>query len=198
MPSLFDVRWLRLRHTRDYVTAGLVFALRPERELGDGPEEDCPGGQPEPSLRGDVTHEQVDADTVRFKARPLGTELVGFGLDYVGPKGDSIDVSQEGVSLQLGITPKVRRPNGIVRVDLSLSGNRAVVAAATAVTVAVVPCLAPIVPSHEAGQLLSVNLASGRVKTLDWDLNGADRQVQAACRLDPTKSNDDFSEAALR
>lgn len=198
VPALSDVRWLRLRHTNDYVAAGLVFGVRAEGELGDGPAHDCPGDLTDPALDGKVSHHALDSDTLRFKARPLRTSLVGFGLDYIGPDGESIDVMSLGVSPQLGITPKVRRPSGLVRVDLSLSKNREAVPSAEFVDLAVVPCLAPIVPSHVKGQRLRIDLETGTVTTMDWAWGVDDRPVQAGCRLDPTKGNEEFAEAAIK
>jgi len=198
VPSLFDVRWLRLRHTDDYVAAGLVSAVRSGGGLGDEPADECPGGHGEPALDGDVSYENRDPDTIRFRARPIGAELVGFSLDFIGPDNESLDVSSAGVSPQLGITPKVRRANGIVRGDLSLSGNLAEVPSASFVDVTVVPCLAPIVPSHADGQRLRVDLSTGTVTRMDWIWKDDAPQVHAACRLDPTKGNEEFAEAATK
>src|SRR3712207_4207154 len=65
-----DVRWLRLHRTEVYVSAGLVFPLSAESELGAAPLEDCPLATPEPSLDGDVEVSVVGDDSRQLRVRP--------------------------------------------------------------------------------------------------------------------------------
>jgi hypothetical protein len=184
-----DVRWLRLRHTKRYVSAGTLFALSAEANLGTSPEKDCPEGQPDPALAAGPRVTKEGSDTLLISADPLRTPLVGFGIMYE----DSHRFEA------LGITPKLIDASGHVFARFSISGNRTAADGARYVTLAVVPCLAPVVPSHSGEQLLRIDLETGEAAPLGSMpvISDLERLRQAACRVDPSASNEDISKSAI-
>lgn len=184
-----DVRWLRLRHTDRYVAAGTLFALSPEAALGNGPEDGCPEGLADPALAADPEIIRLDDETLLVSARPERTSLVGFALYY----GDE---SQRAVE-QLGAVPKVTDDSGSVHARLKLPAVRQA-APGRKTVLAVVPCLAPIVPSHSSEHLFSVDVVSGSSADFDGELPDGvlDRLRQAGCRVDPSASNEQIAVAA--
>lgn len=187
-----DVRWLRLRHTDSYVAAGAVFSLSPEAELGDAPEDDCPLGLDDPALDGPAEVTKTGPETLNVTARPVRTRLVGFGLYYEQPDG------AEELVEQLGITAKLVNADGQVRAGLNLTAIRAAALDATHVHLAVVPCLAPIVPSHSGEQILRIDLRTAQTEPLrsPEPPELLDRLRQAGCRIDPTVGAAEVAEAA--
>lgn len=186
-----DVRWLRLHNSDIYVSAGSVFPLSADKELGSRPAEDCPLGLADPSLEGEVEVTAIDAQTIQLSARPLNSTLVGFGLYYDRPTGEPLIKA-------LDITPYLADEQGDVRVTVGLPTLRANAPDATFVDVAVVPCLAPIIPSHEGEQLLRVDLQTGQVTPLESSERDdqLSRMRQAGCRTDPSVLNDKIVEVA--
>lgn len=193
VPVLPDVRWLRLHHTHSYIAGGTVFALSPERDLGDKPEADCPLGLHEPTITGDATLKTLPARQIRIAAVPERTRLIGFSYNYI----EKTTVTQ--VVQQLGITPKVPNAAGQVSAVLNLDGVKQAHPAATGIVLAVVSCLAAIVPSHTGAQYFAVDLRTGRsvrLTTTTKFKNTAGRLREAACRIDPDVGPDQVASAA--
>ncbi|MCZ2814916.1 hypothetical protein [Modestobacter sp. VKM Ac-2984] len=186
-----DVRWLRLHNSDIYVSAGSVFPLSADSELGTGPAEDCPLGLADPSLEGEVSATAVDAETVELSARPVNSTLVGFGLFYERP-------GKEPLIQALDITPYLTDDEGNVRFPVRLQTLRDNEPEALFVDVAVVPCLAPIIPSHEGEQLLRIDLQTGQASPLESSerADHLTRMRHAACRTDPSSLNDKILEVA--
>ena len=181
-----DVRWIRLRHSHSYVSAGATFSLSPEADLGKKPEQDCPLHNEDPALSAPIKVLAPDqSGYMQITALPKRTTLVGFGLNYEAPQllGELVE--------QLGTTPKVVNAQGAIRAAFSPSAARAEVPTATSVDLAVVPCLAPIVPSHEGEQVVRIDLKTYAVTRLTKFPGGfpLDRLRQAACRIDPDADN---------
>jgi hypothetical protein len=186
-----DVRWLRLRHSHRYVAAGTLFALGPESSLKGAPEEDCPEHQPDPVLVGPPRVSRVDKNILLISAEPVRTELVGFSLYYEQTSPMRLE--------QLGITPKrVDAKTGRIYARANLANIRAASPSARHVTLAVVPCLAPVVPSHTGEHLIHIELKTGRTaKVATGQAPQLERLRQAACRIDPSASNNDIKTATV-
>ncbi len=186
-----DVRWLRLRHSDRYVAAGTLFALSPEAALGGRPEPDCPENLPDPALAAAPKISRPDPDTLLIEARPLRTGLVGLGLYYEGSSPQRLE--------QLGRTPKLVHTSGPAFARLSLTPTRASSPGSRHLILAVVPCLAPVVPSHDNEHMLRIDLTTGRATAFaDPERLGElrDRLRQAACRVDPSATNKEIASAA--
>ncbi len=193
-----DVRWLRLRHSHQYIASGRVFALSPEADLGEAPESDCPLRLDDPALSGPPRLRLLRGDRIRITANVDRTELVGFSLFYV----ENRELGDDQVIEQLGITPKLTDNNGQVSAELNLASVRDTSPKAQQVIVGIIPCLAPIVPSHRGDAYRSIDLESGAIKRFNApsfsEPDAHERMRQAGCRLDPNMNNDDFMAAATR
>ena len=188
--QLADVRWLRLRHTDHYASAAQVTSLRADASLGGGPESGCPEGLEEPSVVVKKRNGST-AELARFKATVENTLTVGLSLRY----GTRIDRDQTLQVEQLGGVPKVADENGVVTVDLGVSFIDENIPDADFVELAVVPCLAPIIPAHTGAALMRVNLDTGRVREVRWaDAVEPERLSQTACRIDPLLNADEIEE----
>jgi hypothetical protein len=126
-------------------------------------------------------------------ARPERTKLVGFALFYEGTSPEHIE--------QLGLTPKlVNEDTGLVTAQLSLPAVQAAESSVQYVNLAVVPCLAPVIPTHEGDRVFRIDLKTGRSEPLH--VNEPTGQIarlrQAACRVDPSASNDAIEKAATK
>lgn len=186
-----DVRWLRLRHSDRYVSAGTLFALGPESALGGAPEKSCPEQQADPDLAAEPKVARLDPDTLLISAKPMRTGLVGFALYYEQSSPEKVE--------QLGITPKAAEGTGQVFARASLPAIRAATPGSGYVVLAVVPCLAPVVPSHTGEYVLRVDLARGTavVTGVPKDSARLARLRHAACRVDPSADNKTIAEAAV-